>query len=97
MSIQTVQLFAAYKVAISNIRTRVQEQVNFIDEAASGLKGQAVRAAAPLDSQGLQSLSPGLANSDKIEVVRALMSEELASLLEIIDARYKAFVENRSE
>ncbi len=97
MSAQTVQLFAAYKVAIANIQARVQEQVNFIDESASGIKGQAVRAAAPLESQGLQRLSPGLANSDKIEEFHVLMSEELACLSEVIDARYKAFVDKFSE
>jgi hypothetical protein len=97
MSTQIDQLFAAYKVTFNNIQACVQKQVEFIDESARGLKGQAVRAATPLESQGLQGLSSGLWNSDKIEALRALMSQELVSLLDVIDARYKASVGNFSK
>jgi len=86
------QLVATYKLAVGNIQGCVQEQAEFIDETAKGLKVQAVRAAAPPESQGLRGLSPGLVVSDKIEELRALMVEDLAGLLEVASVRYEAFV-----
>ncbi len=92
MSTQIEHLVAAYKVAVANIQGCVQKQAEFIEETARELKVQAVRAAAPPESQGLRGLSSALGESDKIEELRALMAEDLAGLSEAASARYEAFV-----
>jgi hypothetical protein len=92
MSTQTQQLLGVYTVAIGKIRECIQEQSAFVQESAEGFKKQAGREATPQTAHGFQPLGAGLANSDEIGELSALMIEDLDGLLGILTARSEALI-----
>jgi hypothetical protein len=101
MSEQINKLMANYKTAMNQIRDCIVKQEELIKQEASGLKAEAVRAAASLTARELRDLNPGLIERDRVseceeeiliylEKLHRLLERQESEMIQQLASRYLA-------